>query len=49
MSVENFVQPESATAPPRAHGDVASQNPHTRNAAGIASFVFEFDVYCVNG
>src|SRR5437870_2199205 len=45
----NFVHDESATKIPRAHGEVISQKPQMRNAAGIASFVFEFDTYCVNG
>ena len=49
MSAANFVQPASATAAPRAHGDDASQKPQTRSAGMIASFVFEFETYCVNG
>ena len=48
-SVANFVHPESATAAPRATGDVESQKPQTRIAGMIASFVFEFNAYAVNG
>src|SRR5438105_1797686 len=48
-SVANFVHDDSATKIPRAHADVTSQKPQMRNAAGIESFVFEFDTYCVNG
>src|SRR5689334_3940393 len=49
MSDANFVQPESAANAPRQNGTVTSQNPQIRNAGMIASFVFEFDAYCVNG
>ena len=42
-SAANFVQPASATAAPRAHAELASQNPQIRSAGMIASFVFEFD------
>ena len=49
ISEENFVQAESATSAPRAHGRPASQSPQIRKAGGIRSFVFEFDAYCVNG
>src|SRR3954453_12420897 len=45
----NFVQPESAARTPRAAGRETSQKPQMRNAGMIASFVFEFDAYCVNG
>src|SRR5205823_10439418 len=45
----NFVQPESATAAPRAAGQVTSQKPQIRNSGGSASFVFELETYCVNG
>src|SRR5207247_7844401 len=45
----NFVQPESATAAPRAAGDVTSQKPQIRNSGGSASFVFELETYCVKG
>src|SRR2546421_611543 len=48
-SVANFVHDESAAKIPRAHADVMSQKPQIRNAAGIESFVFELDTYCVNG
>ena len=48
-SAANFVQPASATAAPRAHGEEASQKPQIRNAGMIASFVFEFETYSVNG
>jgi hypothetical protein len=48
-NVANFVHAESATKTPRAHGDVTSQKPQIKNAAGIASFVFELETYCVNG
>jgi len=41
-SAANFVHPASATRPPRAHGDVTSQNPKTRNAGMTASFVSAF-------
>ena len=44
-----MVQPATATAAPRAHADVESQKPRTRNAGMIASFVFAFSVYAVNG
>ena len=48
-SAANFVQPASATADPRAQAEEASQKPQIRNAGMIASFVFEFDTYSVNG
>ena len=48
-SAPNFVQPESATAAPRAQSEVRSQNPARRKTGMIASFVFEFSVYAVNG
>src|SRR2546425_403902 len=47
--VANFVHPDSATKTPRAHADVTNQRPQIKNAAGIASLVFELDAYCVNG
>src|SRR5689334_23202835 len=49
MSDANFVQPESAANAPRHTGTVTSQKPQMRNAGMIASFVFEFEAYCVNG
>src|SRR3954447_5599736 len=49
ISDANFVQPESAAKIPRAAGRETSQKPQMRNAGMIASFVFEFDAYCVNG
>src|SRR5690242_11124951 len=49
MSGANFVQPDSATAAPRANGEVSSQKPQIRKSGGSASFVFELDTYCVNG
>src|ERR671935_1121367 len=45
----NFVQPDSATAAPRANGEVTSQKPQIRKSGGSASFVFELETYCVNG
>jgi hypothetical protein len=48
-SVANFVQPDNATAAPRSHGELASQNPNTRNTGTIASFVFDIDTYAVKG
>src|SRR3954463_3699077 len=45
----NFVQPESATAAPRAAGEVTSQKPQIRKSGGSASFVFELETYCVKG
>ena len=48
-SAANFVQPASAVATPRAVGEEASQNPHTRSAGMIASFVFDISAYAVNG
>jgi len=45
----NFVQPESATAAPRAAGEVSSQKPQIRKSGGSASFVFELETYCVKG
>src|SRR5690349_13144893 len=45
----NFVQPERATAAPRAAGLVSARNPQTRSAGAIESFVLEFDAYCENG
>ena len=45
----NFVQPESAASTPRAAGLETSQKPQTRKHGMIASFVFEFDTYWVNG
>src|SRR5436190_10077396 len=45
----NFVQPESATAAPRAHGEVTSQKPQIRKSGGSAAFVFELGTYCVKG
>src|SRR6059058_2794870 len=45
----NFVQPESAANTPRAAGLEASQKPQTRKQGMSASFVFEFETYCVNG
>ena len=49
MSDANFVQPESAASTPRATGADTSQKPQTRKHGMIASFVFEFETYCVNG
>src|SRR3954449_8075020 len=49
ISDANFVQPESAAKIPRAAGRETSQKPQMRKAGMIASFVFEFDAYCVNG
>ena len=48
-SAANFVQPARAAKKPRASGIVTSQKPKIRSAGMIASFVFEFDEYCVNG
>src|SRR5688572_28920330 len=48
-SAPNFAHPASATDAPRAQSDVTSQNPKSRNAGMIASFVFAFSVYAVNG
>src|SRR3954452_10370440 len=45
----NFVQPESATAAPRAAGEVTSQKPQIRKSGGSESFVFELDAYSVKG
>src|SRR5262249_5918082 len=45
----NFVQPESAANTPRAAGLEASHKPQTRKHGMSASFVFEFETYCVNG
>ena len=45
----NFVRPESAAIAPRAAGAETSQKPQTRKHGMIASFVFEFETYCVNG
>src|SRR5579871_4855386 len=49
MSDANFVQPETALSTPRAAGLDTSQKAHTRKHGMIASFVFEFEAYCVNG
>src|SRR3954462_15465776 len=49
MSDANFVQPERALSTPRATGLDTSQKAHTRKHGMIASFVFEFETYCVNG
>ena len=49
MSVANFVHPETAASTPRADGRATSQKAHTRKHGMIASFVFEFETYCVNG
>src|SRR5690349_13578527 len=49
MSVANFVQPETAASTPRAAGLDTTQKPQTRKHGMIASFVFEFETYCVNG
>ena len=48
-SAPNFVQPASATDAPRAQSEVTSRNPSRRSAGMIASFVFAFSVYAVNG
>src|SRR6478672_3413852 len=48
-SEANFVQPERAASAPRDTGDDTSQKPQMRKAGSRASFVFEFDAYCVNG
>ena len=40
-SAPSFVQPASATAPPRAHGELTSQKPQMSSAGAIASFVFD--------
>jgi hypothetical protein len=48
-SVANFVHDDKATKVPRAQAELASQKPQIRNAAGIASFVFELATYWVNG
>src|SRR5207245_2400117 len=45
----NFVQPESATAAPRATGLVKARKPQIKSAGPIESFVFELDAYCVKG
>src|SRR4051812_825112 len=49
MSDANFVNPESAQSAPRHAGREMSQKPQMRNAGMIASFVLEFEAYCVNG
>ncbi len=49
MSDANLLQPDSAPNTPRPAGDDASQKPKMRRHGMIASFVFEFDAYCVNG
>src|SRR3954462_1667783 len=49
MSDANFVQPERALSTPRATGLDTSQKAQTRKHGMIASFVFEFETYCVNG
>src|SRR5262245_47968055 len=49
MSAPNFVQPATATEAPRAQSEVTSTNPARRKTGMIASFVFEFSVYAVNG
>ena len=41
--------PRARPTAPRARSDVTSQKPKTRNAGMIASFVFAFSVYAVNG
>jgi len=43
MSEANFVQPESATATPRAAGEVTNQKPQIKNSGGRASFVFALE------
>src|SRR5437764_9178092 len=45
----NFVHADSATNTPRAHAEETSQKPQMRNAGSSASFVFELEMYCVNG
>src|SRR5918996_972528 len=49
ISAANFVQPANDANAPRSPGDAAKKNPRIRNAGRIESFVFELDVYCVNG
>src|SRR5581483_6905404 len=49
MSEANFVQPEAAASTPRPTGAEISQKAQTSRHGMIASFVFEFETYCVNG
>ena len=49
ISDANFVSPDNAQRAPREAGDETSQNPQMRKHGSSASFVFEFDAYCVNG
>ena len=49
ISDANFVHPESAAIAPRAAGFETSQKPQTRKQGMSASFVFEFETYCVKG
>src|SRR5215472_2062312 len=49
MSDANLVQPETATAAPRATSLVSARKPNTSSAGMIESFVFELDAYCENG
>src|ERR1041385_7509099 len=48
-SAANFVHPENAARKPGAAGLETSQKPQTRKHGMIASFVFEFETYWVNG
>src|SRR3954464_11139578 len=49
ISRARFVRHERAQSAPRSPGLQPSQKPQMRNAGMIASFVLEFDAYCVNG
>src|SRR6478752_5145706 len=48
-SAPNFVQPESATATPRDHAELAKMKPQIRKTGTIASLVFDISTYVVNG
>ena len=48
-SAANFVHPASATPAPRTVDEVRNRKAHTSSAGMIASFVFEFMAYAVNG
>src|SRR5438093_1406192 len=49
ISDANFVQPDTTARIPRPTGREISQKAQTRKHGMIASFVFEFETYCVNG
>jgi hypothetical protein len=42
-SVANFVQPDSATAAPRAQAELANTRPQIRKTGTMASFVFDIN------